>query len=211
MSVRTRLAALLAALMLSAAAFAADPPAHAAEPAGGGPAAGHDGHGEPNLFAGGLGNAIITLIIFGTVLVVLGQKAWPQLLRVLNEREHQIRGALEDARRERLAAEKLLADYKRQIDKAREEATAIVEEGRRDAEVVSRRIQDEARQEAGETLERAKREIALARDTAVKELYDQAAEVAVRVAAGVIRKELRAEDHRALVSESLARMKASSN
>jgi F-type H+-transporting ATPase subunit b len=205
------MAALLAAVMLAAAALAAGPPAHDAPPADGAAAAAHDSHGRPNLFAGGLGNAIITLIIFGIVLAVLGQKAWPQLLRVLNEREHQIRGALEDARRERLAAEKLLADYKRQIDKAREEATAIVEEGRRDAEVVRRRIQDEARQEAGETLERAKREIALARDTAVKELYDQAAEVAVRVAAGVIRKELRAEDHRALVNESLARMKASSN
>jgi F-type H+-transporting ATPase subunit b len=199
--------AVLGAALLAAPAGAADPPAHS--PAAGTHAAA-DEH-KSDIFAGGLGNMIWTTIIFAIVVVILGKKAWPQILRTLNEREASIRGALEHAQREREAAEKLLADYKRQIDHARQEATAIVEEGRRDGEEVRRRLAEEARRESAETLARAKREIQLAADAAVKELHDQTSELAVQLAGGIIRKELRADDHRALLTESLARMSASKN
>ena len=168
-------------------------------------------HGEKGtVFAGGLGNAIVTLIIFGIVVYVLGTKAWPPLLAALNEREKSIRSSLENARREREESSKLFAQYQAQLDRARQEATAIVEEGRRDAEVVHRKIQDDARREAEETLARARREIQLATETAIRELYDRTADLAVQVAGGIIRKELKADDHRALVQESLERMGQSS-
>ncbi|RMF76310.1 MAG: ATP synthase F0 subunit B [Planctomycetota bacterium] len=183
-------------------------------PAAEAPHAAPDAHGdggghaasEPDPFAGGIGNAVLTLLIFGAVVLILGKKAWPPLMQTLEQREHAIRGALEEARREREEAEKLLAKYQEQIDHARQEATAIVEEGRRDADVVRRRIQDEARAEAAEMIERAKREIQLATDAAIKELYDRTADLAVEVAGAIIRKELKADDHQALVRESLARM-----
>jgi F-type H+-transporting ATPase subunit b len=205
-----------APLCVAAAALASDPPAggHAPEQAQAPAAHGADAtHGEgehpkASIFAGGIGNAIITLIIFGTVVAVLGSKAWPAVARALEERERAIRDSLEAARREREQAEQLLKQYEQQLHKARDEATAIVEEGRRDAEVVRRRIQEEARREAEEMTARARREIQLATDAAVKELYDRTAELATQVAAGIIRKVLSAEDHRALVDESLERMKA---
>lgn len=164
--------------------------------------------GQPNIFGGGITNAIITAVIFLIVLVVLGKKAWPPLVKVLEEREQTIRGALEEAKRERQQAEALLAKYREQIDRAREEATAIVEEGRRDAEVVRRRLQEETRQEAAEMIERAKREIQLATEAALRDLFDRTAELAVDVAGGIIHKELSPADHKALVAESLERMKA---
>lgn len=205
MKIRSSLCAL--ALLLSALATA---PAGAEEPHG--QTASHsDAEHKPSVFAGGLGNAVLTLIIFGIVVAILGNKAWPQLLKVLNDREHSIRTSLENAKREREAAEKLLAEYKRQIDAARAEASSIVDEGRRDADVVRRRIQDDARREADEMVARARREIQLASDTAIKELYDKTADLAVQIAGGIIHKELRADDHRTLVSESLERMKASKN
>jgi F-type H+-transporting ATPase subunit b len=100
----------------------------------------------------------------------------------------------------------LLADYRAQLDRARQEATALVEEGRRDGNVVRQRIQEETKREAAEMLERARREIKLATDTAVKEIYDQTAELAVQVAGRIIQKELSAGDHQELVAESLNRM-----
>ncbi len=174
-------------------------------------AAGDEGGHTPGIWEGGVGNSIITLIIFGIVVWILGAKAWPPLLKTLDERSRQIRASLENARREREQTERLLAQYQQQIDQARKEATAIVDEGRRDADVVRRRLQDEAKREADEMIARARREIELATNTALKELYDQTAELAVRVAGGIIHKELRAEDHRGLVSESLERMKATRN
>lgn len=170
------------------------------------------GHGEgehatSDPLSGGLGNSILTLLIFGTVVLVLGKKAWPPLLKALDEREQVIRGSLEQAREERKKAEALLVKYQEQINEARKQATEIVEEGRRDAEVVRRRLQDEARQEAAEMVERAKREIQIATDGAIKSLFDQTAELAVEVAGGIIHKELSAADHQDLVSQSLERMK----
>ncbi len=163
---------------------------------------------EPNIFAGGLSNAIITLVVFVIVVTILGKYAWPPLMKRLEEREETIRGSLLHAKQEREAAEKLLADYQAQVAKARDEATAIVEEGRRDAEAVRQRMHEEARAEADQMIERAKREIGLARDAAVKELYDQTAELAVNVASGIIKKSLSPTDHGDLVQQSLEQMKA---
>ena len=165
-------------------------------------------HGdETNIFNADIGNFVFTLIIFGLVIVVLGKVAWRPLLKVLHERERTIRESLESAREEREQAERLLDEYKAQLDQARVEATAIVDEGRRDAEVVRQRILEEGRQQGAELLERARREIQLATDTAVKELYDQTAELSVKVAAGIIRKELSPKDHQELVAESLEEIK----
>ena len=165
----------------------------------------------PSIFAGGLGNLILTLVIFGTVVFILGTKAWPVLLKALDERERRIRESLEAAKREREESERLLKEYEQQLQQARTEATAIVDEGRRDAEVVRKRVQDEARAEADKMLERARSEITLAKDGAIKELYDQTAELSIDVAGRIIRKEMNADDHRHLVTESLERMRASQN
>lgn len=164
-------------------------------------------HGDqPDLFGGDIGNVLVTLVIFVLLLAVLGRYAWAPLVRILQQREQAIHESLERARQERLEAEKLLAQYREQIDRAREQATAIVEEGRRDAEVVRQRIREEAQREAQQMIERARREVQLAADAARTELYQQAAELAIELAAGIVRRELSTEDHRELVSESLEKM-----
>jgi len=168
------------------------------------------GHGEeemPPLLQFDPGAAVWSIVIFVLLLVLLRATAWKPILRVLNEREEFIQKSLDDARLERQEAERLLAEYKAQLERARQEAGAIVEEGRRNAEEVRRRIQQEAREEAQDILERARRDIRLAKDAAIKDLYDQTAELAVRVASGILKKEISPEAHRQLVADSLAEMR----
>jgi F-type H+-transporting ATPase subunit b len=167
------------------------------------------GGDETNIFNADIGNLIFTLVIFGVVIWLLGKFAWKPLLSVLNEREKSIRQSLEAARKERTEAERLLAEYKVQLDRARVEATAIVDEGRRDGEVVRQRIQQEARRQAEELLERARREIQLAADTAIKDLYDRTGELAVNLAGNILRQELSPEKHRQLIADSLAQIRTS--
>ncbi len=169
--------------------------------------ASEQGDAEPSIFAGSLGNSLVTLIIFGLVLFILGKFAWGPLLRVLAEREETIRESLEDAKRERNEAQQLLEKYTARIEEARAEASEIVEVGRRNGEETARRIQSEARQDAAATVERGLREIKLATDGAKKEIYDLAAELAVDVAGRIINKELSPADHKELVAESLERMR----
>ena len=160
-------------------------------------------HEAPSLFAGDLGNSFWTLLIFVVVLVVLGKFAWGPILNTLQTRENFIREALEKAKREREEAEGRLREYEERLAGARAEASAIVEEGRRDAEVVKRRIEEEAKRQADLTIERAKREIQIATDTATKELYQLSARLATEMAARVIGRELTMQDHERLIGEGI--------
>jgi F-type H+-transporting ATPase subunit b len=162
-----------------------------------------EGQGEPNIFAGDLGNAIWTVVIFLGALFVLSKYAWGPLLEKMQAREDFIRDSLVKAKEDREAAEARLKEYEERLTEARAEATAIVEEGRRDAEVTRGRIEEEARQEATKTLERTRREIEIARVTAVKELYDLSGRLATGIASRIVGRELKAEDHERLVRDAI--------
>ena len=158
---------------------------------------------EPGPFAGDIGNALWTMVIFVIVLVVLGKFAWGPILSALQKREDFIRESLTKAKHDRDEAQRVLKEYSDRINAARTEATAIVDEGRRDAEVLKREIEEHGKKEAQAMLDRAKREIGIARDTAVKDLYTLTARMATDMAAKIIRKELNAKEHERLISESI--------
>ncbi len=164
------------------------------------------GGGENNIFAGDIGNVFWTLLIFFLVLVVLGKFAWGPLLDSLKAREDFIRESLETAKRDRDQAEVRLKEYDEQLNEARAEATAIVEEGRRDADVLRQRIEDEAKAEAEKTIDRAKREIGIAKETAVKELYTLSGTLATDIAARIVGREIKPEDHERLIEESISEL-----
>jgi F-type H+-transporting ATPase subunit b len=157
-------------------------------------------------FAGDVGNALWVLVIFGLVVFVLGRFAWPPILAGLQAREKFIRDSLEEARRDRTAAEERLKQYEEQLNAARSEATAIVDEARRDAEVVKRRIEADAQAEAERTLERAKREIALAKEGAVKDLYAVSARLTAEVAGRILAREINPADHERLIRDAIDRL-----
>jgi len=157
-------------------------------------------------FAGDVGNALWVLIIFGLVVFVLGRFAWPPILAGLQAREKFIRDSLEEARRDRTAAEERLRQYEEQLNSARSEATAIVDEARRDAEVARRRIETDAQDEAERILERAKREIALAKEGAVKDLYAVSARLTAEVAGKILEREINPADHERLIRDAIERL-----
>jgi F-type H+-transporting ATPase subunit b len=164
-----------------------------------------EAHSEaaPNLFAGDLGNVVWTVAIFVLVLVVLGKFAWGPLLKALQGRESFIHDALASAKRDRDAAAADRKEFEDRLATARAEATAIVEEGRRDAEVVKRKIEEAAKVEADKMIDRARREIHLATVTATRELYDLSAKLATDLAARVLGREITAKDHERLISEAI--------
>ena len=160
--------------------------------------------GEASPFSGDVGTAIWTLVIFVIVLVVLGKFAWGPILSALQKREDFIRESLAQAKSDRESAEARLKEYDEKIKAARAEATALVDEGRRDAEAVKHKIEQAAKAESDAMVDRAKREIEIATDTAVKELYALTANLATSVAGRIIEKELDATEHGRLVEESIA-------
>jgi len=164
---------------------------------------------EPSLFAGDLGNILCTLIIFFLLLFILKRYAWGPMLEALRRREQFIEETIENARKQKAEADALLAKYQEQLDKSQQEARAIIEQARRDAEQVRQRLQAEARTEAEQMIERARQEIALARDAALRELQDVAADLAVGAASKILRREVSGDDHRRLIEQSLAELTGS--
>lgn len=168
--------------------------------------------GEPGgVFAGDIGNALWTLVIFGLVVFVLGKFAWKPILKGLNDREAFIRASLEQAKRDRDEAELRLKEYNEKLVHARKEATEIVEEARRDADVVKHKIEEAGRTEAAAMVERAKREIAIATDSAKKELYSVSADLATRIAEKLLVRELSPADHDRLLREAIDGIERESN
>ena len=167
------------------------------------PALGSEGADGPNLFTGDLGNIIWTLLTFACVLFVLGKFAWGPILNALQRREDFIRDSLEKAKSDREEAEVRLKEYADKLAQAKADATAVVEEGRRDAEVLKHKIEEDAKKEAVNMIERAKREIGIATDTALKDLYDLSGELAVNIASRIIRKELNPREHERLIADSI--------
>jgi F-type H+-transporting ATPase subunit b len=162
-----------------------------------------EGGGANNPFAGDIGNALWTLVIFVLVLVVLGKFAWGPILKALQSREDFIRESLEKAQADRREAETRLKEYLDKINNARAEATAIVDEGRRDAEAVKHRIEADARAEAEKAVARGKHEIDLATQTAVKELYATSARLATELAGRILAREIKPQDHERLIAQAI--------
>jgi F-type H+-transporting ATPase subunit b len=169
-------------------------------------AAAEGGQGRISLFAGDFGNAFWTLLIFLLLLGVLTKWVWPQILNGLQHRERFIRESLTSAKTEREEAQKLLDKHAEMIKEAQRRATAIVDEGRRDAEEVKKRVVAESKAEGDKAIARAKREIELARDDAVKQLHDQAVMLATNIAGKIVERELTPSDHKRLVDEALAEL-----
>ncbi len=159
--------------------------------------------GEPSLFSGDIGNSVWTILIFVLVLIILGKYAWGPILKNLQARESFIHDALAKAKADRDEAEARLKEYEERLATARAEATAIVEEGRRDAEVVKRKIEADAKHEGDKMIERARREIHLATVAATSDLYQLTAKLATDLAARVLGRELSAQDHERLISEAI--------
>jgi F-type H+-transporting ATPase subunit b len=218
------LGGLVLALMLGVAirpsAAAEDPPpahaeqGHGAAPAaaGGAPAAAEHGAAkEPNILEPQPSLAIWTVVVFLGVLFVLGKFAWKPLLQALEQREEHLEHVLLDTERARNEAERLLAEYRRQMAEAEERARALLEEARAHGRANAEEILAKARAEADAELQRARREIETARDQALNEIWTKTADLAVSIAGKVLGRSLGPDDHRRLVELALGELPASPN
>ena len=146
----------------------------------------------------------ITIAVFVILLIVLSKTAWGPILGALKKREETISKALDDAKAANEAAQAKIAEYDARLQTAKEEALAIAEEAKKDAEDIRARIRDEAQQEASDTVARAKREIEQASAKAWDGVVRDAASMSTMAAERIIGKQLDDAGHAALVAQVVA-------
>jgi F-type H+-transporting ATPase subunit b len=151
------------------------------------------------------GLMIWTIATFAVLLLILWKAAWKPIVDALDARAEKIRGDIDNAERSRQEAERLLVEHREMMTNARNEASAIIAKGRDDAEKLRTQISETANSEAREIAERAKREIELAKEKALMDIKNEVVKVSTEIAAKIIKKNIKPEDHKALIEEALNR------
>lgn len=143
------------------------------------------------------------IVSFLLVLFILSKKLFPPILAAMDRRAQDIRDSLDAAERARAEAEEMMKRHQDDLAKAREEAAAIIEEGRADAQKLKDSIVASARSDAEELTARARRDIEQTKNNAVSELQQLSAALSIDIANELIRKNLSIDDHRKLIEERI--------
>jgi F-type H+-transporting ATPase subunit b len=150
---------------------------------------------------------LYTLVVFGLLYFILRTKAWGPIVKLLDERENNIKQAYLDAEQARKDAQQYLEEIKAQKAKNADEVRAMIEEARRDAQALKDKLKADAASEVQADRERLRKEIETARDQALQELWNQTVQLAALVSSKAVRRDLTPDDHRRLVDEALAELK----
>jgi F-type H+-transporting ATPase subunit b len=176
-----------------------------------GPAEGHQAEKakeeQQDIFGWAMDLAIWTILVFLVLLWVLSKFAWGPMLQGLERREQSIRSALDEAQHARDEAARLRDQLQAEMNRASDRVREMLDQARRDGQRVMEEMTAKARAEIQSERDRLHRELETARDQALQQIWNQAGDLATRVSAKVIRRQLNHDDHRRLIDEALAELR----
>jgi len=171
----------------------------------------HAAEGEPlSPFAGNVGNALWTIVIFVIVVWVLGKFAWGPVLSLLKQREDFIHKSLSDAKHDRDEAEARLKEYGARLQSAQAEAVSIIDEARRDAERLRQELRERARAEADTMIKNAERQIDQQTTRALQQIRQEAVDLSVTIASKILQRNISKEDNDKLIADALRQIESAS-
>ncbi|HKV70920.1 MAG TPA: F0F1 ATP synthase subunit B [Gemmatimonadales bacterium] len=145
-----------------------------------------------------------TVIIFGILLVILWRLGWPEILKMVEEREHRIQKQLDEAEKARTEAQKLLEEHKKLVADGKAQAQEILSTAKSAAGKEREALLAKTREEQELMLERARQDITAEKEKAIQALRREAVELSIAAASKLIEKNLSTESNRKLVSDYLA-------
>lgn len=163
------------------------------------------------LFGGSVWTAVFTIVIFGILVGVLGKFAWGPMLEALKKREDTIRGDLDGAKTQRQEAQEVLEEYQSQLAGAQQQGQEVLDEAHRQAIAEQQEIIAQAQKDARSHLAAAQQEIASAQQAAVRQVYCQSVEMAGKLAAKILSRQMEVQDQEALTREALDELDALSD
>jgi F-type H+-transporting ATPase subunit b len=145
--------------------------------------------------------AVAFLIFFAIVWKVGGLSA---ITQALDARGKRVQAELDEAKRLREEASRVLADYRKRREEAEREAEAIVASAREEAERVARETHERMTDFIARRTAAAEAKIAQAEVQATAEVRAAAAEAAVRVSETILREQVQGEKAHEILAKSLA-------
>ena len=160
--------------------------------------------GKTDLLSPHGGLMVWTLLIFIALFFILSRYAFGPITKAVEAREQALQEAIDQAKKDREEAARILAEHRTQLEGARGEAQRIIAEGRAVGEKLRVQMLEETRTQQQDLLDRARREIAGERDIAIAELRKEAVDLAIAAASKVIERNLDDSANRKLVEGYLA-------
>ena len=149
------------------------------------------------------GLAIWTIITFVILFFFLKKFAFGPVQNMIDKRRDAIEESIKAAEHSRMEGERLLADYRESIAKAKHEAEEIIDRAHKVGESTKSEIVNQAREQAQKEVEGAREQIQRETRKAVQEIKDQVADLTILAAGKVTQKTMNKEDHLRLVEEAL--------
>jgi F-type H+-transporting ATPase subunit b len=151
----------------------------------------------------------VSFFIFIGVLVYLG--VHKKVASELDARALRISKELEEARRLREEAEKLLNDYRRKLGDVVTEVDNIIALAGKQAETLTAETRQSLKEHVDRRIKLAEEKIARAEMEAVRELRNDAVDIAIASAQNLIAAKLTPDRAKKLVSESIKALKSNLN
>lgn len=142
-------------------------------------------------------------VSFAILLFLLKRYAFPAITEILDARERTITENLAKAERARKDAEQLLAEYQAKLKAAQQDATAMIDQARKQAQQVAEDNQRRVKEDTDRMLATAREEMARERVRVSKELKDQAVELVMAASERILKRSLTDADQKRLVKEAI--------
>ena len=144
-----------------------------------------------------------SVISFGLLLLLMKRYALPPILEMLEEREKKIRDNLDRAEQAKQEAEQLLAQYQAKLKSVHEEARALLEMARKQAQDQLDENGLRVKQETQRMLAEARSEIERQQREALQAVQRMAVDLSLLAAEKILARNLTDADHHRLVEEAV--------
>ena len=125
---------------------------------------------------------------------------------MIDSRQKEIDDMYSDAESSKKTAEELKCEYEKKLESANEESEEILKRAVRKAQLREEEILADANMKAARTLERANEQVELEKKRAINEVKDEVSDMAISIAAAVIERDVKGDEHKDLIDEFINKM-----
>jgi F-type H+-transporting ATPase subunit b len=137
------------------------------------------------------------------IVAILYKFFYNPVLNFLDNRRNEIARTIADSEHDRAEAEKLLNEYRVQLQASRQEAQKILDKAIKAGEDARQSLLSQSRTEAATLLENARKEIQRDREEAMQMLRQEVVSLAISVAGKILERNITGDDNVKLVNQFL--------
>ncbi len=145
----------------------------------------------------------VAVAFFGFVGVLIWKKVPALITNSLDGRADQIRSELDEAKKLRVDAQLVLADYQRKQREAETEAEEIIKQAQKEAEILAVETEQKLAEQLERRTKQAEEKIARAEQQAISDVQRTAAQISITAAEHILRNNVSGKKSDGLIEETL--------